>query len=110
MKIHLFLITIAILSISWSSGMQVTGTFTDPRDGKVYKTVTIGTQTWMAENLKVTHYRNGVAIPNISEGKIWANLETGALCDYGNIPSFSSNTTDGRCSKMDGMSVRCIKD
>jgi uncharacterized protein (TIGR02145 family) len=37
------------------------GTLTDI-DGNIYQTVTIGTQVWMKENLKTTHYRNGDSI------------------------------------------------
>ncbi|HMA76597.1 MAG TPA: FISUMP domain-containing protein [Candidatus Krumholzibacteriaceae bacterium] len=59
------------------------GTVTDI-DGNVYQTVTIGTQEWMAENLKVTHYRNGDPIPNVTDDGTWYGLSSGAYCEYDN--------------------------
>jgi len=53
-------------------------------DGNIYQTVTIGTQVWMAENLKVTRYRNGDAIPNMTSDATWAGLSTGAYCNFNN--------------------------
>lgn len=53
-------------------------------DGNVYNTVIIGNQVWMQENLKVTHYRNGISIPNITDITTWAGLTTGARCYYNN--------------------------
>lgn len=38
----------------------------------------------MAENLNVTHYRNGDAIPNVTNNSDWHNLNTGAYCAYDN--------------------------
>ncbi len=53
-------------------------------DGNVYETVRIGDQCWMAENLRVTHYRNGDPIPNVTNGTEWLDLTTGAYCNYNN--------------------------
>ena len=60
-----------------------TGTLSD-FDGNIYKTVKIGDQWWMAENLKVTHYRNGDSILNITNNDEWAHLDTSAYCCYNN--------------------------
>lgn len=65
------------------------GNITD-LDGNIYKTITIGTQVWMAENLKTTKYRNGNPIPNITNTNQWKNLRTGAYCDYVNYSQFSN--------------------
>lgn len=59
-----------------------TGTMTDV-DGNVYKTVKIGNQWWMAENLKVKTYRNGVALQNlISQTSDWSGCTAGAFTKY----------------------------
>lgn len=63
--------------------LQGTGTVTDI-DGNVYNTVTIGTQIWMVENLKVTKYNNGTAIPLITDGAAWTSLTTPGYCWYNN--------------------------
>jgi len=63
-----------------------TDTVTDI-DGNVYNTVKIGNQWWMAENLRVTHYRNNDPIPQVIENTSWNNLNTGAFCIYGNDDS-----------------------
>jgi uncharacterized protein (TIGR02145 family) len=49
--------------------------------GNIYNTITIGTQIWMAENLKTTKYRNGDPIPNVTDSIEWSNLTTGAYCN-----------------------------
>jgi uncharacterized protein (TIGR02145 family) len=56
-------------------------------DGNVYRTITIGTQVWMKENLKVTHYRNGISIPQVTGSDNWSNLSTPAYCSYDNNPA-----------------------
>lgn len=55
-------------------------------DGNVYKTVKIGNQIWMAENLRVTCYQNGDTIPHIESNTSWNELTFGAYSSYNNEP------------------------
>ena len=62
--------------------LDAPNSFRDRRDGKVYKTVTIGEQTWMAENLRATKYPDGSDIPTGHNNTEWAALTTGAYAVY----------------------------
>jgi uncharacterized protein (TIGR02145 family) len=67
----------------------MTGSVTDI-DGFIYKTVTIGSQIWMAENLKTTHYQNGNEIPDVTDENAWNNLTTAARCTNSFIDNYSA--------------------
>jgi uncharacterized protein (TIGR02145 family) len=64
-------------------------------DGNSYSIVTIGNQVWMKENLKVTKYNDGSAIPNVTDKNAWLGLTTGAYCWYNNDAGSNKNTYGG---------------
>ncbi|MDO9153591.1 MAG: FISUMP domain-containing protein [Paludibacter sp.] len=55
-------------------------------DGNLYRTVTIGSQTWLKENFRGTHYANGDPISNVTDTTTWKALTSGAYCYYNNDP------------------------
>jgi len=58
-------------------------------DGNKYEIVKIGTQYWMAEDLRATHYPNGDPIPNVTDNTDWENL-------------YDNNTDDAYCLNYGG--------
>lgn len=79
-----FAFVLLLLSIC-TNGQQF-GTFKDPRDGITYKTVKIGNQTWMAENLITSKFRNNDPIPEARKDEEWA-VKKAAWCFYENDPA-----------------------
>lgn len=75
--------------VIWASltGNKEVGTVEDI-DKNIYKTIRIGSQVWMAENLRVSHYRNGEMIHNIPSDTDWSNLTIGAYCWYDNDSNY----------------------
>jgi uncharacterized protein (TIGR02145 family) len=65
------------------------GTVTDA-DWNVYKTIQIGKQTWMAENLKTTSFVNSEQIANVFDITIWANYSLDAFCWYKNDVAYKT--------------------
>jgi uncharacterized protein (TIGR02145 family) len=86
MKIKVFIISLVLFVISVVSLYSQT---VKDIDGNVYKTVTIGDQLWMAENLRTTKYNDGKDIPLITDPSIWSNVSdsTPAYCWYNNDKS-----------------------
>lgn len=66
----------------------ILGTVTDI-DGNVYRTVKIGDQIWMAENLRTTHYNDGTEIPMITyDSNVMKQTSYGAYSLYDNDPNY----------------------
>ncbi|MCU0457117.1 MAG: hypothetical protein MUE74_12520 [Bacteroidales bacterium] len=57
-------------------------------EGNSYKTIVIGNQTWMADNLRTTKFNNGNPIKNVTGNSAWVSLETPAYSWYNNDISY----------------------
>jgi uncharacterized protein (TIGR02145 family) len=73
-----------IIGTTYGNEISFTTLPVSDADGNDYKTVAIGAQVWMTENLKTTKYNDGTAIPLVTNHTAWNNLTTDGYCWYSN--------------------------
>ncbi|HEX2976017.1 MAG TPA: fibrobacter succinogenes major paralogous domain-containing protein [Bacteroidales bacterium] len=71
---------IPVLFILLNAGKPVTGQAIRDVDGNYYSSVGIGSQIWLAENLKTTRFNDGTLIPLVTDEKKWKEMRSPAYC------------------------------
>jgi uncharacterized protein (TIGR02145 family) len=61
-------------------------------NNNVYNVVRIGSQVWMAENLKTNRLRTGLGLSNVTDNTDWINLTSSGYCWYDNDASTYKDT------------------
>jgi uncharacterized protein (TIGR02145 family) len=82
----LILMTFVILSAGCTKEEKLQDPVTDV-EGNIYKTVKIGSQVWMAENLRTTKYNDGIEITLTTGSGQWNDLSNAGFCWYDNNES-----------------------
>jgi uncharacterized protein (TIGR02145 family) len=85
----LFIQVVIMFTLICSVSAQ-TGNVVRDIDGNVYKTVKIGNQTWMAENLRTTRFNDGTPVPLVKDQNAWIILSAPAFCWYNNDSVFNA--------------------
>ncbi len=100
-KLNKIVIIILFLTFSGAANAQFTpdSTVTD-YDGNIYKTVKVGNQIWMAENLRSTHYADGTLIPDVVSYNNSDSLEA----IYGKLYTWHAAMKNSTSQKTQGVS------